>query len=135
MRQGERVRAEPENLKKSVKNDACARVQMYPVRTIRCEPECAWRIPSITNSANSAQGPFEAYGLRTMSLAMSAYPHSQKFTGASRHSSLPVARGVDGGELDALRTLRAAPSSEPRMQAAVVCAESSDPYADPPCTD
>lgn len=70
-----------------------------------------------------------------MSLVMSTYPHSQKFTGATRQSSLPVARGVDGGQLDAVRTLRPASSSEPRLQAAVVCAESSDPYADPPCTD
>lgn len=29
-----RVGAGPENLKKPVKIDACARVQMYPVRTL-----------------------------------------------------------------------------------------------------
>jgi len=69
-----------------------------------------------------------------MSLAMS-YPHSQKSPGATRQSSLPVARGRHGAELDEIRTIPTPSSSETRMQAAVVCAESEDPYADVACTD
>ena len=69
-----------------------------------------------------------------MSFAMS-YPNSQKFSGATRQSSLPVARGRHGNELDEIRTIPAPSSSEARMQAAVVCVESDDPYADVACTD
>ena len=87
-----------------------------------------------SQSANSPSSEGEAYGLRSMSLAMS-YPVSQNVSGATRHSSLPVARGRDGHELDEIRTIPAPSSSESRMQAVVVRAEGDDPYDDVACTD
>ena len=69
-----------------------------------------------------------------MSLAMS-YPTSLNSSGATRQSTLPVARGRHGAELDEIRTIPAPSSSESRMQAAVVGAESADPYDDVACTD
>lgn len=70
-----------------------------------------------------------------MSFAMS-YPTSTKSSGATRQSTLPVARGRDGHELDEIRTIPAPSPSETRMMAAaVVVKDSADPYADMPCTD
>jgi len=68
-----------------------------------------------------------------------SFPLSAKSEGATRR--LPVAHKRGRGLRDASsegpgRANSATPSSEPRLQAAVVRPEKgSDPYADVPCTD
>lgn len=77
-----------------------------------------------------------AYALRSMFHVMSdpslSTPTDNPPSAATRH--LPIARAIDRSTIPAPRVNRT--PSEPRLQSAVVRKDAtSDPYADPPCTD